>query len=54
MELVYHFRGLAHYDHGREHGNLQADVVLEEQLTVLPLDLHVAGKETDTGPGLSF
>jgi hypothetical protein len=34
--FVYNFRGLVHYHHGRKHGNIQADMVLEE-LRVLHL-----------------
>jgi len=33
------FRGSVHYHHGREHGTMQADMVLEE-LRVLHLDLQ--------------
>ncbi|KAL6050108.1 hypothetical protein STEG23_036851, partial [Scotinomys teguina] len=33
------FRSSVHYHHGREHGNVQADMVLEKELRVL----HLAG-----------
>ena len=38
LGLAYSFRGLVHYQHGRKHGNMQADMVLEE-LKVLHCDL---------------
>ena len=37
LELAYTLRGSVHY-HGRKHGSMQADMVLEE-LRVLHLDL---------------
>ena len=37
MGLPYSFRDLDRYHHGRKHGRVQADMVLEE-LRVLPLD----------------
>ena len=49
-----HFRGLVHYQHGRKHGIRQEDKVLEKELGILHLDLQAAGRERDTGPGLSF
>jgi hypothetical protein len=33
-----HFRGSVYYHHGGEHGSMQADNVLEEELRVLHLD----------------
>ena len=39
------FRGLVHYHQGEKHGGMQADVVL---------DWQAAGRENDTGPGLSI
>jgi hypothetical protein len=30
LGLAYRFRGSVHYHHGRKHGSIQADVVLEE------------------------
>jgi hypothetical protein len=41
LGLVYSFRGLVHYHHGREHDNFQADMVLKE-LGVLYIDLKDA------------
>ena len=41
MGLAYRFRGSVHYHHGREHGSIQADIVLEE-LRVLHLDAKAA------------
>jgi hypothetical protein len=35
LGLAYSFRGLVHYHHGRKHGTVQADMVLEKQLRVL-------------------
>jgi hypothetical protein len=40
LGLAYRFRGSAHYHHGRKHGSVQADMVLEE-LRVLHLDLKL-------------
>ena len=39
------FRGLVHYHQGEKHGGMQADV---------GLDWQAAGRESDTGPGLSI
>ena len=36
------FRGLVHYHHGRKHGSMQADMVLEKELRVLHLDPKAA------------
>jgi hypothetical protein len=38
------FRGSVHYHHGRKHGSVQADMVLEE-LRVLQLDPQATGRE---------
>ena len=37
------FRGLVHH-HGRKHGDMQADMVLEKELRVLHLALQAAGR----------
>ena len=37
LGLAYSFRGLVHYHHGRKHGSIQADMVLEEP-RILHLD----------------
>jgi hypothetical protein len=37
--LAYRFRGAVHYHQGRKNGNIQASMVLEEDLRVLHLDL---------------
>jgi hypothetical protein len=42
LGLAYSFRGLIHYYHGRNHGSLQADMVLVE-LRVLDLDPQALG-----------
>ena len=43
MGLAYRFRGSVHYHHGRKHGSLQGDIVLEEP-RVLHVDLKAARK----------
>ena len=47
-ELAYSFRGSVHYHHGREHGTMQAEVVLELRV------LHLAGirKSADSLRGI--
>ena len=52
MGPAYSFRGSVHYHHGGKHGNMQADMVLEE-LRVLHLDLKAARRLASTGR-LSF
>jgi hypothetical protein len=37
-----------HCHHGRKHGSLQADVVLEKELRVLHLDLQAARRRLST------
>jgi hypothetical protein len=39
LELAYRFRGSVHYYHGRKHGSIQADVLLEKELGILHIDL---------------
>jgi hypothetical protein len=39
------FRGLARYHHGGKQGSIQADMVLEEMLRVLPQDPQAEGSE---------
>ena len=41
------FRGLVHYHHGRKHGSVQADMVLEKELRVLHLDRQAAGTKSE-------
>ena len=41
--MAYSFRGSVHYQHGREHGGVQADMVLKQELRVLHLDLQATG-----------
>ena len=36
------FRGSVHYHHGRKHGSIQADMVLEKELRVMHLHVHAA------------
>ena len=38
------FGGLVHCRHGRKHGSLQVDMVLEKELRVLHLDPKAAGE----------
>jgi hypothetical protein len=38
LGLAYKFRGSVHYPHGRKHGSIRADMVLEKELRVLHLD----------------
>ena len=47
LGLAYSFRGLVHYHHGRKHGSVQADMVLEKELRVLHLDLQAAGTKSE-------
>jgi hypothetical protein len=42
LRLVCSFTSLAHYHHGRKHGSIQANMVPEKELRVLPLDLKAA------------
>ena len=46
----YSFRGSVYYHHGRKHGNVQADMVLEKELWVLHLDLQAAAAAGDCVP----
>jgi hypothetical protein len=48
------FRGSVHCRHGRKHGSVQIDMVLEKELRVLHLDLQAAGGGSDSGPGLFY
>jgi hypothetical protein len=41
LVLGYSFRGLVHDHHGKKHGSILADMVVEEELRVLHLDLRV-------------
>jgi len=38
LGLAYSFRGSVHHHHGGKHGSVQADLVLEKELSVL----HIA------------
>jgi hypothetical protein len=44
LELAYGFRGLVHHCHGRKHGYVQAEMMLERELRVLLLDQQAAGR----------
>jgi hypothetical protein len=41
LRLAYRFRGSVHYHHGRKHGGMQADMVLEKELRGLHFDPKV-------------
>jgi hypothetical protein len=45
LGLDYSFRGPVNYHHGRVHGSIQADLVLEKELEVLNLDLKAARRK---------
>jgi hypothetical protein len=47
LGLAYSFRGLVHYHHGRIHGGMQADMVLERELKVLYLEPQAARRDRD-------
>jgi hypothetical protein len=49
LELVYNFKGSVHYLHGRKHGSIQADMVLEKELRVLHTDLKAARRLSFSG-----
>ena len=54
MGLAYTLRGLVHDCHGRKHGSMQADMMLEKELRVLHLDPQAAeGTVSHTGHSLS-
>jgi hypothetical protein len=38
LGLAYNFRGLVHYQLGRKHGGVQANMMLEKELRALHLD----------------
>ena len=42
---TYSFRGLVHYCHGEKHGGMQAEMVLEKELSILHFDLQVAEED---------
>jgi hypothetical protein len=42
---AYRIRGSIHYHHGRKHGSVQADTVLEKELRVLHLDPSAARRD---------
>jgi hypothetical protein len=43
LGLAYNFRGLVHYHHGKQHGTMQVDMVLEKELRILQFDQKAAG-----------
>jgi len=46
LGLAYSFRGSVHYHHGRKHGSVQADMVLEKELRVLYPNLQETGRDS--------
>jgi hypothetical protein len=38
-------RGLIHFCHGRKQGNMQTDMMLEKELSILHLDSKAAGRD---------
>jgi hypothetical protein len=42
LGLAYSFRGSVRYHHGGKHGSIQADLVLEKELSVLQLNPQAA------------
>jgi hypothetical protein len=50
LGLAYSFRGLVHYHHGRKHGSMQVDMVLEKELRVLCPDWQAAGRKSEHWP----
>lgn len=54
LKLAYSLRSLVPYCHGRKHGNMQIDLMLEKELRALLLDQQAAGRVNETGPGLSI
>jgi len=53
LGLAYIFRGLVHYQNGRQHGGVQTHMLLEREPRVLYPIPQAAGKKTP-GPGLVF
>ena len=45
MGLAYSFRGSVHYHHGKKHGRIQDDMVLEKEQTSLHLDAKAARRK---------
>ena len=48
------FRSLVCCQHGRKHGSMQVDMVLERKLRVLHLDLQTAGRDSEPLAWLEF
>ena len=46
IEACLQFRSLVHCHYGREHGSMQADMMLEKELRVLHLDPRAAGRHS--------
>jgi hypothetical protein len=45
IEAGYSFRGVVHY-HGRKHGGIQEDMVLEKELRALRIGLQATGRHS--------
>ena len=50
IEAGLQFRGLVHYHHGRKHGGMQTDIILEKVLRVLYPDQKAAENVCDRLP----
>lgn len=48
MGLAYSFRCLVHYWHGRKHGSMHTDMVLEKELKVLHPDWQGVGRDSES------
>ena len=48
MGVAYGFRGSVHYHHGKNHGNVQADIVLEKKVSILHFDLKAAKRRVSS------
>ena len=53
LGLAFGLSSYIHYHHGEKLGGRQLDMMLEKKLSVLHLDHQAAGRENDTGLGLS-
>jgi hypothetical protein len=49
LGLACSIRGSVHYHHGRKHGSIQADMVLEKETRFLHLDLKAGEDSASSG-----
>lgn len=52
--MAYSFGGSVHCYHGGKHGDLDEDMMLENEPRVLQLGRQAVGREKATPPGLSM